>query len=95
MLLMQGTNNVDVRNMFIVQLAPDFLSFNSSAITGPLPGPHIVEAPAFFRRGGTYYALLGGCTCPNPNPVPHPTPNPSLCWEAARAWACMGEAWQC
>eukprot|EP00729_Bicosta_minor_P000698 gene698-28900_t len=30
---------------------------------GPLPGPHLVEAPAMFQREGTYYALLGGCTC--------------------------------
>ena len=22
-----------------------------------------MEAPAFFKRGDTYYALLGGCSC--------------------------------
>lgn len=33
------------------------------AQTSVLPGPHLVEAPAFFKRGTTYYALLGGCTC--------------------------------
>lgn len=50
------------REMIIYKLSPDFLSFTAER-TPALPGPRLVEAPAFFRRGGTYYALLGGCTC--------------------------------
>ena len=62
-ILLTAMKSVDVRNMFIIQLTPDFLSVNGSASVGPLPGPKIVEAPAFFRRGEMYHALLGGCTC--------------------------------
>ena len=51
------------RDMYIFKLSPDFLSIESSSSVGPLPGPNLVEAPAMFRRGDTYYALLGGCTC--------------------------------
>jgi hypothetical protein len=49
--------------MYIFALSPDYLSFNSSLSSGVLPGPKLVEAPALLRRGGSYYALLGGCTC--------------------------------
>lgn len=62
-ILTHGIDGPGHRDMYIFRLAPDFLSIESSSSVGPLPGPHLVEAPAFFRRGGTYYALLGGCTC--------------------------------
>jgi hypothetical protein len=46
--------------MFIFRLTPDFLAFDlaPNATTGILPGPNLVEAPAMFRRGDTYYAFL-------------------------------------
>ena len=50
------------RDMYIYALTTDYLSFAASR-TPALPGPHLVEAPAMFKRGATYYALLGGCTC--------------------------------
>lgn len=62
-ILTHGIDGPGHRDMYIFKLAPDFLSFESASSVGPLPGPHLVEAPAMFRRGDIYYALLGGCTC--------------------------------
>ena len=62
-LLTHGIAGAGHRDMYIFRLTDDFLSFDSNTSVGPLPGPHLVEAPAMFRRGSTYYALLGGCTC--------------------------------
>ena len=49
--------------MYIFRLTEDFLKFDCATSTGPLPGPNLVESPAFFKRKDTYYAFLGGCTC--------------------------------
>ena len=57
-----GIAGAGYRQMFVYQLSADYLSF-TSARTPELPGPHLVEAPAMFKRANTYYALLGGCTC--------------------------------
>jgi hypothetical protein len=57
-----GIAGAGYREMFIYGLSADYLSF-TAARTAELPGPHLVEAPAMFKRGSTYYALLGGCTC--------------------------------
>jgi hypothetical protein len=62
-ILTHGIDGPGHRDMYIFRLSPDFLSFDSASSVGPLPGPHLVEAPAFFKRDGTYFALLGGCTC--------------------------------
>lgn len=64
-LLTHGVDGPGTRNMYIFELSDDYLSFNNKAghSVGPLPGSHLVEAPAFFKRGKTYYALLAGCTC--------------------------------
>ena len=62
-LFTHGIDGPGHRDMYIFKLSPDFLSIDSDAHVGPLPGPHLVEAPAMFRRGDIYYALLGGCTC--------------------------------
>lgn len=61
-ILTHGTNGAGPRDMYIFELTADFLGFTNKS-TGILPGPKLVEAPSFFRRGTTYYALLGGCTC--------------------------------
>jgi hypothetical protein len=61
-ILTHGIDGPGHRDMYIFKLTPDFLSFDSSSSV-KLPGPHLVEAPVFFRRGKLYYALLGGCTC--------------------------------
>ena len=50
------------RDMYVFRLSDDYLNFTQQFV-GPLGGQHLVEAPALFRRGATYYALLGGCTC--------------------------------
>jgi hypothetical protein len=52
-----------VITVYVFRLTPDFLKFESATSVGPLPGPNLVESPAFFKRGETYYALLGGCSC--------------------------------
>ena len=57
-----GIAGAGYRQMFVYGLSADYLSF-TAARTAELPGPHLVEAPAMFKRGVTYYALLGGCTC--------------------------------
>eukprot|EP00039_Didymoeca_costata_P021218 m.343814 g.343814 ORF g.343814 m.343814 type:complete len:382 (-) comp23381_c0_seq1:31-1176(-) len=62
-ILTHGIAGAGHRDMFIFRLSADFYSIESSSGVGPLPGQHLVEAPSFFRRGDTYYALLGGCTC--------------------------------
>ena len=62
-ILTHGIAGAGHRDMYIFRLTPDFLKFDSATSTGPLPGPNLVEAPAFFKRRGTYYALLGGCSC--------------------------------
>jgi hypothetical protein len=50
------------RDMYVLPLTADFLHFQD--VPGVLlPGPKLVEAPAFFRQGATYTVLLGGCTC--------------------------------
>jgi hypothetical protein len=61
-IITHGIDGAGYREMVIFSLSADFLSFGDSS-TSVLPGPNLVEAPAFFRRGSTYYALLGGCTC--------------------------------
>lgn len=61
-ILTHGIDGAGFREMIVFKLAADFLNFTATR-TPVLPGPHLVEAPAFFRRGSTYYALLGGCTC--------------------------------
>jgi len=58
-----GVNGAGPRDMYVFPLAPDYLGFDAAAAPVKLPGPRLVEAPAMFRRGGTVYALLGGCTC--------------------------------
>ena len=50
------------RDMVVFALTADFTGF-SGVRTGVLPGQKLVEAPAFFTRGATYFILLGGCTC--------------------------------
>ena len=55
-------HNAGARDMYVFALADDFLSFGAQSV-GPLPGQKLVEAPALFKRGSTYFALLGGCTC--------------------------------
>ena len=50
------------RDMVVFALNGDFTGF-SGVRTGVLPGQKLVEAPAFFKRGATYFILLGGCTC--------------------------------
>jgi hypothetical protein len=62
-ILTHGIAGAGHRDMYIFQLAADYLSILPSGGVGPLPGPHLVEAPALFRRGAVYYSLLGGCTC--------------------------------
>jgi hypothetical protein len=62
-ILTHGIAGAGHRDMFIFRLSPDFLKFESDTSTGPLPGPHLVESPALFKRGDIYYALLGGCSC--------------------------------
>jgi hypothetical protein len=66
-ILTHGIDGPGHRDMYLFALSDDYLSFE-----GPggallpstlLPGQHLVEAPALFKRGQTYYALLGGCTC--------------------------------
>ena len=52
-----------IRRRYIFPLTADYLGFDDSNGVGPLPGQHLVEAPALFKRQHTYYALLGGCTC--------------------------------
>jgi hypothetical protein len=48
--------------MYVFPLTADFLHFQD--VPGVLlPGPKLVEAPAFFRQGAAYTVLLGGCTC--------------------------------
>lgn len=61
-ILTHGIDGPGYRNMYVFALSDDYLSFGKSSV-GPLPGEHLVEAPAMFKRGATYYALLGGCTC--------------------------------
>ena len=52
------------RDMVVFKLASDFLGFAAANETsGVLPGPKLVEAPDMIKRKGTYYVLLGGCTC--------------------------------
>ena len=62
MIFTHGIAGAGHRDMYVFKLSEDFLSFTQE-FTGPLPGQHLVEAPAFFKRGSTFYALLGGCTC--------------------------------
>ena len=50
------------RDMIVFQLNGSFTGF-TGVRTGVLPGQKLVEAPSFFKRGGVYYILLGGCTC--------------------------------
>jgi len=50
------------RDMIVFGLTADFTGF-SGVRTDVLPGQKLVEAPAFFKRGDTYFILLGGCTC--------------------------------
>jgi hypothetical protein len=61
-IITHGIAGAGYRQMIIFALSADYLSF-TAARTPELPGPHLVEAPAMFRRGDVYYALLGGCTC--------------------------------
>jgi hypothetical protein len=61
-ILTHGIAGAGHRDMYVFRLSADYLAF-TDAVAGPLPGPHLVEAPAFFRRGAVYIALLGGCTC--------------------------------
>lgn len=61
-ILTHGIDGPGHRDMYIFELSGDYLTFGNASI-GPLPGEHLVEAPAFFKRGKTYYAFLGGCTC--------------------------------
>lgn len=61
-ILTHGTHGAGSRDMYIFSLTADYLGIGT-ATTGILPGQKLVEAPAFFRRGSVYYALLGGCTC--------------------------------
>jgi hypothetical protein len=58
-----GTHGAGPRDMYVFQLKPDYLGFDSARTSGVLPGPKLVEAPALLRRGDSYYAFLGGCTC--------------------------------
>ena len=60
--LTHGIAGAGHRDMYVFQLSEDFLSFGAASV-GPLPGPNLVEAPVFFRRGDTYHVLLGGCSC--------------------------------
>jgi len=63
-ILTHGIAGAGHRDMYIFKLSDDFLQIEQSGFAvGPLPGPHLVEAPALFKRGSIYYALLGGCTC--------------------------------
>jgi hypothetical protein len=63
-ILTHGIAGAGHRDMFVFKLTPDFLGFDADTpSSGILPGPHLVEAPAMFQRGSTYYAFLGGCTC--------------------------------
>jgi beta-xylosidase len=55
-------NGAGPRDMQVYKLTDDFLNF-SPATSGTLPGPKLVEAPDMIKRQGTYYILLGGCTC--------------------------------
>ncbi len=48
----------------IEALAPDYLSALGKAnYSGPVGGAYDVEAPALFRRNGTYYASTGPLCC--------------------------------
>jgi len=62
-ILTHGIAGAGHRDMYIFKLTPDFLGIEPGFAVGPLPGPNLVEAPALFKRGAVYYALLGGCTC--------------------------------
>lgn len=64
-ILTHGIAGAGHRDMYIFALTDDYLDFDPAPTKriGPLPGQHLVEAPAFFKRGKVYYAFLGGCTC--------------------------------
>ena len=61
-----GVGYIIYSGQFVVsieQLTPDFTStLGSNATSGPI-GEYSVEAPAMFRRNGTYYAVFGQLCC--------------------------------
>jgi len=54
-------NGAGPRDMYVFPLSSDYLKFEAQRVL--LPGPKLVEAPSFFKRGPNYFILLGGCTC--------------------------------
>eukprot|EP01114_Cavostelium_apophysatum_P023183 TRINITY_DN8657_c0_g1_i1.p2 TRINITY_DN8657_c0_g1~~TRINITY_DN8657_c0_g1_i1.p2 ORF type:complete len:321 (-),score=32.44 TRINITY_DN8657_c0_g1_i1:47-1009(-) len=49
--------------MSIERLNPDFLSSEGLQANSGFFGASGVEAPAFFKRNGIYYAVFGACCC--------------------------------
>ena len=57
------TGSGETHRMSVEQLSPDYTSSLGASGSSGYFGNSFVEAPAFFKRASTYYAVFGQCCC--------------------------------